>query len=731
MSLYHGQEVRRCCTMLDSIKRKIAYKFWDKILPQRPPVQPGSPDSQQADLQLPPGTKDGQRAEALLAQMHDDEKLAFVSGEDVFCIRGIPRLGLPRVWTSDATSGVRGLNVTVTDLPANVAMAATWNPPLIYKASAMVANECRATGIGVLLAPGVNIARVPVCGRNFEYMGEDPYLAGEMAAAYVQGVQSQGVIPTVKHFACNNSEDDRHKSNSVVDERTLREIYLPAFKRAVDAGTLGLMTSYNQVNGTYASEHQHLVQDILRKEWGFDGLVISDWNSLYSTAAAVLYGVDLEMPGPRWLTPQLLSQGIADGSFTMADIDGMVLHILKAFERAGLFDRPMLDANAQLASTDHQDIADAVADQGVVLLRNNEHLLPLDSPHVRSVVIIGRNALTIPTGGGGSSYIKPTVSIPLLEEELRHRLHGTKVVTLADDTWYKNQQDRALVQGADVVIAQTGFDNMYECESFDRAWKMPLKEIAGIRQACSLNANVIAIISGGGDLETASWIDGPKAILDAFYLGTRTAATLAKILTGEINPSGKLPFTMARELGQYRSMEHYPKHAGSINPIRMVGGQGDPKMRKVTPMPYDEGLLVGYRLFDTENLPVQFPFGHGLSYTSFSYGPIELLDPAPDALVSIQLSVTNTGTEAGSEVVQLYIHETHPVVFRPSHELKGFEKVYLVPGQTAVVRFDLPTSAFSYFDTESSGWTYQQGSFELQAGSSSRDIRQRTMVALQ
>jgi beta-glucosidase len=710
--------------MFDQFIRKTVQRKLDGILASRPPVAPGSADGAQAELRLPPakGRKGVTLAERLVEAMTEEEKLAFVSGVDNFCVRGVPRLGLPRVWTSDATSGIRGLDVTVTDLPANIAMTATWNTGLIRRAAAMVGEECRATGIGVLLAPGVNIARVPVCGRNFEYMGEDPYLAGEMAAAYVQGVQGEGVITTVKHFACNNSDYDRHKTDSVVDERTLHEIYLPAFKRAVEAGSLGLMTSYNQINGEYGSENEYLVEEILRKEWGFDGLVISDWDSLYSTEGPAKHGVDLEMPWGKWMGPEKLGAAIAAGKITMEDIDRKVLHILTSFERAGLFDRPLVDSKATVATADHRNISDAVAEEAIVLLKNESALLPLKDRSIRKLVITGRNAKEVPTGGGGSSFINPTIPVSSLDMELQKRLPGCEIVVLAED-WDKKEDSRRAVAAADLVCIETGYDRVYESEAYDRIWELPPHEADRIRLAQKLNANLVAIVHGGGDMETASWIDAPKAVLHAFYLGTGTAQAIAKVLVGEVNPSGKLPFTMAKSYQDYRSIVNYPKNGGRMSPKRIQGGQGDPDKRRVWPINYAEGLMVGYRNFDTEDLDVRYPFGHGLSYTSFEYADPVVESPGQGELARVSCKITNVGAAAGAEVVQLYVHEQDPEVFRPEQELKGFHKTYLAVGESQRITFGLRKDAFSWYDVDISAWKMKSGMFELRIGSSSRDIR--------
>ncbi len=713
--------------MFDRTLRKIIQKKLDEMLAPRSPMTADESMKTSPPLRIPATGRN--RARKLLEAMELDEKLSFVSGIDEFCIPGVPRLGLPPVWTSDTTSGIRGLSVPVTDLPANIAMAATWNPSLIADAAAMVGSECRATGIGVLLAPGVNIARIPVCGRNFEYLGEDPFLAGEIAAAYVRGVQSEGVIATVKHFACNNSEYDRHKTDSVVDERTLREIYLPAFRRAVEAGSLGVMTSYNQINGQYGSENEYLIEDILRGEWGFDGMVVSDWDSLYSTEGPAKHGVDLEMPRGRWMGSERLKAALEAGTVTVADIDRKVLHILTAYDRAGLFDRPPVDAGASLATRDHRLIADAVADEAIVLLKNESSMLPLSPRSMRRIVVIGRNSKVPPTGGGGSSYIKPTAPVPSLAQALRDLLPDCDVSVL-EDGWMRSRRGRHAVAAADAVCFETGYDRAYESEAYDRIWKLPEGEARKIRTAGKLNRNVVVILHGGGDMETSSWIDAPKAVLHAFYLGTSSSQAIAKVLTGEVNPSGRLPFTMALDYDDYRSAAYYPKRWDRISVRRIHTGQGDPGKRSVWPIRYGEALLVGYRNFDSERLDVRFPFGHGLSYTTFEYASPVLEDPKGDELVRLSCTISNVGAAAGAETAQLYVHEAEPAVFRPEQELKAFRKIFLAPGETERIEFSLRKDAFSRFDADAMRWKMKPGIFELRVGSSSRDIRLTIPVEL-
>ncbi|WP_320128147.1 glycoside hydrolase family 3 N-terminal domain-containing protein [uncultured Sphaerochaeta sp.] len=659
----------------------------------------------------------------ILQALTQEEKLSLLSGTEEFCIPGVERIGLKPVWTSDATMGLRGWKKRVTDFPATIAMAASFDSDLIKKVGKTIGEECRALGIGILLGPGVNIARVPTGGRNFEYCGEDPYLAGTMAASYIQGLQSEGIISTVKHYACNNSEYDRHKCNSVVDERTLRELYLPAFKKAIEAGAWGLMTSYNPVNGTYCSEHPYLIGEILRGEWGFEGLVISDWDSLYSTQKAVRYGVDLEMPGPKWFAPDALKKELEAGTISMADIDAKLIHIFSAYEKAGLFTRPMVDPKATVGTLEHAEVALELARESVVLLKNQDSLLPLKKRKEMVLCVGGRNSFQVPAGGGSSM-------IQVLEKSvnLAQRLLDEKVeVILLPTHWWRQARYRERVKSCDAVVFSTGFDNIYESESYDRQWALSKEEITEIHKVASLNDNLVVILHGGGDMETSSWISGAKAVLHAFYLGSSTSQALADILFGRCNPSGKLPFSMARSFSHYRSVASYVQDYDKIGISRIKGGQGDPAKRTVWDMPYTEELLVGYRLFDTQALEVAFPFGHGLSFTSFSYESLQVIKRG-DGTVAVSLIVTNTGKIEGQETVQLYVHEEHPVVFRPEQELKQFEKINLAIGQSKEVSFLLTEEAFSHYDVVTRQFVRGEGGFELRLGSSSRDIRLRMMI---
>ncbi|HHT80930.1 MAG TPA: beta-glucosidase [Spirochaetales bacterium] len=663
-------------------------------------------------------------AKRLVDELHEDEKLSLLAGIDEFCIPGVERVGLKPVWTSDASMGLRGWRAPVTDFPAMVAMSATFNKTLIAEVGRTLGRECRALGVGVLLGPGVNIARVPVCGRNFEYCGEDPYLAGEIAAAYIKGVQSEQVIAMVKHYACNNSEYDRHKSNSVVDERTLREIYLPAFKRSVEAGVLAVMTSYNQINGTYGSEHPYLLDGILRNEWGFDGLVASDWDSLYSTRQALRDGVDLEMPAAKWFAPDKVRDALDDGSVSWESIDAKLLHLFTAYERAGLFHRPLADPSIEVGCQEHRETALAVAREGVVLLKNEGSLLPLQKRSGMVICVGGANAFKI-ASGGGSSHITPLAKGDSFADAML-REEGIEVVLLPS-SWQRKRYYRDKVASSDAVILVTGFDHILESEAYDKSWSLPKGEVSEIESVSKLNKRCILVVQSGGAVHLSPFIDAIPSALFAFFLGSSTAQTLADLIFGRVNPSGRLPFTIARELSDYHSMKNYPKAFATTSVKRVQGGQGDPRKRYVWDLEYREALMVGYRQFDTDRQEVLYPFGHGLSYTEFVFSDLKVGQTA-QGTVSVSCFLENSGEMEGMAVVQLYVHELEPAYFGPDQELKAFTKVTLAPKEKTSVVFELTEDAFSHYQTEVWRFVSGEGPFEIRVGVSSRDIRLRGFV---
>lgn len=662
-----------------------------------------------------------ERVETLISAMTLEEKVRMLGGYKALGIHGIPRLGLPSIWCSDATAGLRCFP-DGTAFPSGVAMAAAWNSDMIERLGAAIGEEFRAKGISILLGPGINIYRVPTCGRNFEYMGEDPHLAGKTAAAYIRGAQASGVITTIKHFACNNSDYDRHKTDSVVDERTLREIYLPAFKMAVqEGGSKGLMTSYNPINGTYASENRRLITDILRGEWGFNGFVLSDWNSLYATTEPIKNGLDLEMPNGKWLNMDTIQPLLESGEVEEGNLDKMIRNLLGTLHKFGVYDRPQVDTTAKFYCPEHLALAEQTALESVVLLKNDKNLLPLTPDKMKNIVVMGRTAQDTPTGGGGSSYVLTENNIDILSAM---GMHGTDFHL--EHVPFRNHRltagEKKQIAAADAVVLCVGFLPYEESECFDRTWKLSKKQDVLIRKVSALNPNTVVVLSAGGGVETESWIHNVPAVLHSFYLGETAGTAITKIIFGKTNPSGKLPFTMAKQWDDFASTANYVDDPGAFTFVRVGLGQGNPEKRKVWKMQYKEGLNIGYRHFDSAKIEPQFAFGHGLSYTEFEISSASSVN-TEDAITEITCTLTNTGNLPGAEVVQLYIHDVESSLYRPEKELKGYQKVFLQAGESQQITFTIKEHDLQYFDPQENGWIAESGEFEARIGTSSRSIK--------
>jgi beta-glucosidase len=661
-----------------------------------------------------------ERVQQLLDRMSLDEKIQYVGGFDDLAVRGFDHLGIPSVYASDASSGIRCFG-PATSFPAVMGMAATWNVDLIREVGDVIGEEARAKGVSILLGPGVNIVRVPNGGRNFEYPGEDPFLTGEMAASYIKGVQGRGVITTVKHLACNNSEYDRHKSNSCLDERTLHEMYLPAFKKAVKkGGSMGLMTAYNQINGVYASEHQYLLQRVLREQWEFDGIVISDWDSLYSTEGPVTGGVDLEMPKAKWFSETRIKQALSLDLIREQDIEQMVCHLLSTFITMGVFDRDCVDSAAQVLSKGHLDTAAQTADEAMVLLKNDNRMLPKQASKLKHIIVAGRNGLKTATGGGGSSYMPIGDQQPSIYESLRSALPECRVEYVQSSRGRLHRKEMEVISRADLVIAAVGFDSVTESESYDRSWRLPDREDKLISQLAAANPNLAVILHGGGDMECGSWADSVPAIIHAFYLGAEAGDAVVRLLLGEINPSGKLPVSMVRTYHDCSASTSYYTHPEKMNMLRVIGPQGNPNIRRVRDLVYNEGLEVGYRHLDSENISPLFSFGHGLSFTEFTCEGTGV--KVSNQAITATCTVGNIGSRKGAEVIQLYVSVVDPPVFRPKKELKGFCKVFLDPGESRDVSIVCDLGEIRRYDEDSHDWVLDEGSYEIQLGTSSRDI---------
>lgn len=797
------------------------------------------------------------RAQSLLVAMTLAEKLEYVGGDNYMSIRAVPRLSLPEIKMSDGPVGTRN-NGPSTAYPCGILAAASWDTALVYQMGIQLGRDCRSRGIHILLAPGVNIARSPLCGRNFEYFGEDPFLTSRMAVGYIRGVQSQRVAATVKHFAANNQEYDRNNISSDVDERTLREIYLPAFKAAVkDAQVASVMTSYNLLNGIYAAQNSWLNNQVLKKEWGFKGVVTSDWSATYNGIEAANGGLDLEMPKARFMNPPTLLAAMKAGTVSQATIDDKVKRILTVIFRFGFYDYPQTDVTIPKNNPQGKQAALNLARAGIVLLKNEDHLLPL-SNKIKKIAVIGPNANEYMAGGGSSHtfpfsmtstfegirkeakdalveyipalpmqadlvkksifYTEKGSSIRGLKAEYYNNigLEGAPALSKIDtfinisngwrapgehngypydhcsmrwsgiirpvksgrykftiksldgircwvnainavDVW-KNQgvrtntlilnleagkdypvklesfasmhaaqvslswaEDRidfseaiAKAKDADAVVICAGFNESNERENADRTFELPENQDSLIKAVASANSKTIVVMNAGGSARLTPWLKDVKSLLYAWYPGQEGGQAVADILFGKVNPSGKLPVSFEKE--------------GQDNPAYSFYHDTDGDKR----VQYQEGILVGYRYYDTKKIQPLYPFGYGLSYTKFQYSNLKIEQSVSNhsPSVIVMFTVTNTGNRDGAEVAQLYIGQKNCTVNRPDKELKGFSKVFLNKGESKRVTIKLNKDAFSYYSTKQHAFVSDPGEFQILIGSDSGDIRLKREIVL-
>lgn len=791
-----------------------------------------------------------ERVNHLLARMTLDEKIELIGGVTNFGTHAIPRLGIPGMMMSDGPLGVHDYG-PVTAFPAPILLAASWDTPLALEVGKMMGRDARARGVHIILAPGMDIYRSPMCGRNFEYLGEDPYLASRMAVALIEGIQSQRVMATAKHFAANNQEFDRFNVSSDVDERTLREIYLPAFEASVkEAHVAAVMDAYNPVNGVHMTQNDYLNNEILKKEWGFDGILMSDWGATHDGVAAANGGLDLEMPSADFMNAATLRPAIEQGQVSIATIDDKVRRILRKSMEFGFFDHSQLDDSIPLYSQEGRVVALKEAEDGMVLLKNQGNLLPLDKRRYKTIAVIGPDAYPSVIGGGGSSLVTPFNSVSYLEGISNYLGTQAKVLYAVDsvpldevvaqsdfrvtpggapglsgeyfdnqeldgpaalertdshvdfdwglnsfaaghpvdhfsarwtayftpktsgdykfyvssddgvrlyledqgiiDDWHSHgetlntavrtldaghaykvrleyfenvgsaavhfgviaaadvvgRNTKALAAKADAVILCVGFDPTSESEGSDRTFRLPSGQDQLIRDITSVNKNVVVVLTAGGNVDMTRWIDRTPAVLDAFYPGQEGGTALAHILFGDVNPSGKLPASYERQWQDNPTYEsYYPKNgAKSVS--------------------YSEGIFMGYRGYDRSQVKPMFPFGYGLSYTSFAYSQLSVAPPSArnDDPVAVTFDVRNTGKRAGAEVAELYVGDSHAAVPRPVKELKGFAKIFLLPGQSKQVTLHLNHRSFSYYDIKTKEWTADPGDFSILVGSSSARI---------
>ena len=668
------------------------------------------------------------RVEDLLSRMTVEEKIALLHGDSKFTSAAIARLGIPRRWMSDGPHGVREdvgpdtwLPAGHTDdfsslMPAQIGLASTFNTDLARAYGDVIGEEALKRGKNIMLGPGVNIMRTPLNGRNFEYYGEDPYLSSRMAVNYIRAVQSHDVAACVKHFAGNNQEWQRGSINVEMDERTLREIYLPAFRAAVqEAGVWSLMGAYNKFRGQHCCHNDYLLNQILKGEWGFQGLVVSDWGGVHDTREAALFGLDLEMGTNRAYDEFYLARPYADGlqkgDYPMSVLDDKARRNLRQIIATHTLEgRPAGAINTK----EHQQTARRIAEEGIVLLKNENNALPLDPNKITSVAVIGENAVHLQGPGGGSAGIKAFYEITPLEGILR-RIGDRANVTYAAGYRLDGKGDpsasavRAASQ-ADVVIYVGGLNHsrFLDEEGADRKdMKLPFGQDDLLQKIVQANPKTIVVLFGGGPVEMGPWFSQVPALLQAWYPGMEGGNAIAGILFGDVNPSGKLPCTFPKRL------EDSPAHALGAYP----GKNGSEN--------YEEGLLVGYRWFDTKNVDPLFPFGYGLSYTKFEYSGFKLVESKKpnEPPVTVQFDITNTGSRDGAEIAEVYIKDVESSLPRPDKELKGFRKVFLRAGQKQTIEIPLNKKAFEFYDPTKKSWIAEAGDFVIQVGGSSRDIR--------
>jgi len=798
-----------------------------------------------------PGTDVEARVNGLLQQLSLEEKIDLIGGVNEFYIREIKHIGLPGLKMADGPFGVRNYGPSTTF--GGVGLAATWDPDLAQRMGTVVGRDARARGVHLMLGPGLNISRSPLCGRNFEYFGEDPFLASRTAVAYIEGIQSQGVSATTKHFMGNNQEFLRHDGDSIIDERTMREIYLPTFEAAVKEAHVGaIMDSYNFVNGEHATQNGFLNNVIAKKEWGFDGIVMSDWDSTYDGVAAANNGLDLEMPSPKFMNRRTLLPAIKEGKVKEAAIDDKVRRILRTAIRFGWLDREQLDLSVPFYNEEGGKVALEATRSGMVLLKNDGNILPLDKAKIKSIAVIGPDAYPAPAVGGGSADVHPFHAVSYLEgiaaylgdgatvyydrgipslKELAEatffsvdaagkepgitldafnnpNLSGAPAVhrvdqhinadrglgdgvnqnfvsarwsgyfipstpgehvlfvqeagegfsyrvyvddKLVNDDWQLararvsqvrlplaagahkirfeysvhfhwggssvrlgivrpdavvHASAKTLASKADAVVLAIGFDSESESEGSDRTFQLPPAQDELINQVAAANKNTIVVITSGGAVDMNRWLDHIPALFESWYAGQEQGTALAQLLFGEYSPSGKLPVTLERRWEDNPAHDNYYPNPGT---------------RKIE---YKEGVFLGYRYFDKAPVKPQFPFGYGLSYTSFAYKNLSIAraPAAAEPGMEVSFDVTNTGHRDGAEVAEVYVGEPHASVPRPVKELKGFVKVPLSAGETRHVSLILNRRAFAYYNTANHDWTVDAGDFDVFVGGSSAQI---------
>lgn len=696
------------------------------------------------------------RIEKLIKKMTLEEKVGLLHGNSKFYVAGVERLGIPEWSLSDGPHGVRAeinrhdwayagwTNDSASYFPTGTAFAAAWNPELAYRRGEVLGEEARWRKKDVLLGPGVNIIRSPLCGRNFEYMSEDPYMNSVLAVAYIKGLQSRDVACSVKHFAVNNQETNRTTVDVECSERALREIYLPAFKAAVqEGGALTVMAAYNKFRGEFCAENNYLVRKILRNEWGFDGVYVTDWGAAHSTVPSMEAGLDLEMGTlidkyEDWYYANPLIEAVKSGKVPMSLVDEKVGDVLRVMIKTNVLDPKKRFGPGSMNTKEHQQATYDAAAEAIVLLKNQNNLLPLDFSSIKSLAVIGDNATRKHSNGGLSSEIKAVYEVTPLgalrakwgdKVDIRFAQGYEKLSTFVEGSnngqssgtfSSKTQESDALLKEAvevartsDVALLVCGLNHDYDTESFDRLnMDIPYGQVELIQEVVKANPRTIVVMIAGSPLNMAAVDICSPAIVWAWFNGMEGGNALVDVLSGKVNPSGKMPFTTPVSLDQS------PAHALGNFPGRDL---------KVN---YEEDILVGYRWFDTKGLPVVYPFGYGLSYTTFDYSNLNTDKETYDQADTIQatFTLTNTGDREGAEVAQLYVSDPVCSVMRPVKELKGFKKVFLKPGESRQITLDIPVSSLAFYSEAQSQFVVEPGEFILQLGASASDIKQKISV---
>ena len=810
------------------------------------------------------------KAHAMVGRLTLEQKIDLLGGVDGMYTHPAPAINLPRFKMSDGPVGVRTWGPT-TAYTAGAALAATWDPALARKVGEGLGKDARARGVNFLLGPGVNIARSPLAGRNFEYFSEDPFLNASMVVPYIEGVQAQGVIATVKHYALNDQEYNRHNVSVDVDERTMREIYLPAFEAAVTKAHVdAVMNSYNLVNGAHATQNEFLNLKVLKGDWGFQGILMSDWDATYDSVGAANYGLDLEMPNPRFMNAKALLAAVKDGSVKESTIDDKVMRLFRTVLRYGFLDHPQFDPADSTYSVADRAVALEGARESITLLKNEGHLLPLDPAKIKTIAIVGPNAYPAVTGGGGSSeaqafepvstltgianlagarvHVLYSRGLPNMDDVFRNT-HWDGVIKVATfpsrdftgtpetttlTSFADNRQERratedrtqrsirytagykaaktgkylvltssqgwggdeykVLVDGnplpvpphaegfvppfwtldlnagqtvnvvaeylprssnarfdlgiayepdlvaaeartiaaaADVVVVAAGFNPPTEGEGNDRTFTLPWGQDALIEAMSAINPHTIVTLTGGGGMDTRRWLDKVPVLLHTYYPGQEGGTAIAEVLFGKHNPEGKLPVSFDRSWEENPSQPYYYPIKGADTTLQVTETDGRKVDYVIPHVKYDDGLMVGYRYWTTTGKHPLYPFGFGLSYTTFSFSKLQApATAASGTTVPVSFDVTNTGSVAGAEVAQLYVSDPSAKATRPERELKGFEKVRLAPGETKHVTLNLDARAFSYWDTAAHKWTIDPGKFVVRVGDSSESTPLHADVTL-